>query len=109
MSLTKQTARTSFLVALAIGVWAGASAPAAAQSNPDQIENAIQDPRYALYWNGYPAGLHPLTNGSGEFLMTEFPLAFWLEKEGYDVTYISNVDTHADGSGPLRRKASPGR
>jgi hypothetical protein len=45
-----------------------------------------------------------LTNGSGEFLMTEFPLAFWLEREGYDVTYISNVDTHADGKGLLRAK-----
>jgi N,N-dimethylformamidase beta subunit-like, C-terminal len=62
------------------------------------------DRPYALYWNGYPAGFHPLTNGSGEFLMTEFPLAFWLEKEGYDVTYISNVDTHADGNGLLRAK-----
>jgi hypothetical protein len=60
---------------------------------------------YALYWNGYPAGFHPLTNGSGEFLMTEFPLAFWLEREGYDVTYISNVDTHADGAALLRAKA----
>ena len=37
--------------------------------------------------------------------MTEFPLAFWLEKEGYDVTYISNVDTHADAKGLLRAKA----
>ena len=36
--------------------------------------------------------------------MTEFPLAFWLEKEGYDVTYISNVDTHGDGRGLLRAK-----
>jgi hypothetical protein len=63
------------------------------------------DRPYALYWNGYPAGFHPLTNGSGEFLMTEFPLAFWLEKEGYDVTYISNIDTHADGTGLLRAKA----
>lgn len=62
------------------------------------------DRPYALYWNGYPAGFHPLTNGSGEFLMTEFPLAFWLEKEGYDVTYISNVDTHADGEGLLRAR-----
>ena len=63
------------------------------------------DRPYALYWNGYPAGFHPLTNGSGEFLMTEFPLAYWLEKEGYDVTYISNVDTHANGNGLLRAKA----
>ena len=63
------------------------------------------DRPYALFWNGYPAGFHPQTNGSGEFLMTEFPLAFWLEKEGYDVTYISNVDTHADANGLLRAKA----
>lgn len=62
------------------------------------------DRPYALYWNGYPAGFEPLTNGSGEFLMTEFPMAFWLEREGYDVTYISNVDTHADGPGLLRGK-----
>jgi hypothetical protein len=63
------------------------------------------DRPYALFWNGFPAGFHPLTNGSGEFLMTEFPLAFWLEKEGYDVTYVSNVDTHVDGDGLLRAKA----
>jgi hypothetical protein len=62
------------------------------------------DRPYAIYWNGIPAGFEPLTLGSGEFLMIEFPLAFWLEKEGYDVTYISNVDTHADGKGLLRGK-----
>ena len=62
------------------------------------------DRPYALYWNGFPAGFEPLTNGSGEFLMIEHPLAFWLEKEGYDVTYISNVDTHADPQGLLRGK-----
>ena len=60
------------------------------------------DKPYALYWNLLPTGFEPLTNGSGEFLLTEFSLAFWLEKEGYDVTYISNVDTHADGPGLLR-------
>jgi hypothetical protein len=63
------------------------------------------DRPYALYWNGFPAGFEPLTNGSGEFLMIEFPLAFWLEKEGYDVTYTSNVDTHRDADGLLRVKA----
>lgn len=47
----------------------------------------------------------PLSQGSGEFLLWEFPLAYWMEKEGYDVTYISNVDTHADASGLLRAKA----
>ena len=34
----------------------------------------------------------PLTVGSGEFLPYEFPLAYWLEKQGYDVTYCSNSD-----------------
>lgn len=47
----------------------------------------------------------PLSQGSGEFLMWEFPLAFWMEKEGYDVSYISNVDTHADAAGLMRAKA----
>lgn len=70
---------------------------------PDNYNVSFDRP-YAIFWNGYPAGFEPLTNGSGEFLMTEFPLAFWLEKEGYDVTYISNVDTHADGPGLLRGK-----
>ncbi len=42
--------------------------------------------------------------GSGEFLMWEFPLAFWMEKEGYDVSYVSNVDTHADSQGLLRAR-----
>ncbi len=35
---------------------------------------------------------NPLSMGSGEFLLWEYPLCFWLEKEGYDVTYCSNVD-----------------
>jgi len=34
----------------------------------------------------------PLTVGSGEFLPLEYPLAFWLEQHGYDVTYCSNSD-----------------
>lgn len=34
----------------------------------------------------------PLTIGSGEFLPFEFPLAYWLEQHGYDVTYCANSD-----------------
>jgi len=34
----------------------------------------------------------PLTVGSGEFLPFEFPMAYWLEQHGYDVTYCSNSD-----------------
>jgi hypothetical protein len=46
----------------------------------------------------------PLSTGSGEFLLWEFPIAFWLEQHGYDVTYISNRDTHADPRGLLRAR-----
>jgi hypothetical protein len=35
---------------------------------------------------------HPLSMGSGEFLLWEFPLAYWLEMLGYDVSYVSNSD-----------------
>ncbi len=35
---------------------------------------------------------HPLSIGSGEFLLWEFPLCYWLESQGYDVTYCSNSD-----------------
>lgn len=41
----------------------------------------------------------PLSIGSGEFMLWEFPMVFWLEQQGYDVTYVSNLDTHADGMG----------
>jgi hypothetical protein len=34
----------------------------------------------------------PQSIGSGEFLLWEFPLCYWLEKYGYDVTYCSNSD-----------------
>ena len=47
----------------------------------------------------------PLSTGSGEFLLWEFPVAYWLEQHGYDVTYISNLDTHADHATLLRGKA----
>jgi hypothetical protein len=61
-------------------------------------------------WISYdrPYGLYPqvvnqpLSQGSGEFLLWEYPLCFWLEQHGYDVTYISNIDTHADGPGLAR-------
>lgn len=46
----------------------------------------------------------PLSQGSGEFLLWEFPLAYWMEQHGYDVSYISNIDTHLDGPGLLRGK-----
>lgn len=62
-----------------------------------KVSNRIGfDRPYARYHNGLPMEESQATKviGSGEFLMWEFPLAYFLEKEGYDVTYISNLDTH---------------
>jgi len=44
----------------------------------------------------------PLSTGSGEWFLWEFPFAYWLESQGFDVTYISNLDTHSNPRG-LRR------
>jgi len=46
----------------------------------------------------------PLSTGSGEWFLWEFPLAYWMEAQGYDVTYISNLDTHSDPHGLRRAK-----
>lgn len=46
----------------------------------------------------------PLSTGSGEWFLWEYPLAYWMESLGYDVTYISNIDTHTDPQGLLRAK-----
>ncbi|MCO5240058.1 MAG: hypothetical protein M9904_08375 [Chitinophagaceae bacterium] len=49
-----------------------------------------------------PYGWYPqvveqaLSQGSGEFLLWEYPFCFWLEKHGYDVTYCANADTHTN-------------
>jgi hypothetical protein len=60
---------------------------------------------YDRPYSKYPQVLdNPLTLGSGEFLLWEFPLAFWLEQQGFDVTYCSNTDVHADPKCLLRAK-----
>ena len=46
----------------------------------------------------------PLSTGSGDWFLWEFPFAFWLEQHGYDVSYVSNQDTHHDGAGLRRAK-----
>lgn len=47
------------------------------------------DRPYAKYAQIYE---NPQSIGSGEWLCFEFPLAYWLEQHGYDVTYCSNSD-----------------
>ena len=60
------------------------------------------DRPYGLFT--HPVNKHKTSGGSGEFLPWEFPLSFWLEQHGYDVSYISNIDTHVDRTGLLRAK-----
>jgi hypothetical protein len=60
------------------------------------------DRPYAKYTQIYD---NPMSQGSGEFLLWEFPLAYWMEQQGYDVTYCSNIDIHADPQCVLRAKA----
>ncbi len=47
----------------------------------------------------------PLSCGSGEWLLWEYPMSYWLEAEGYDVTYVSNLDLHR-GTAGLDRAAA---
>lgn len=74
--------------------------------------DAPRQPHSTRTWVSYdrPYGKYPqvidqpLSQGSGEFLLWEYPLCFWLEQLGYDVTYCSNIDTHADAEGLKRVK-----
>lgn len=72
-------------------------------------------------WGGYslyegPPGQPPATKvsfnrpyayetGCGQFFVFEINMVRWLEREGYDVTYITDVDTHASLNQLLLHKA----
>ncbi len=61
------------------------------------------DRPYGMYSQIYD---NPQSLGSGEWLCFEFPLAYWLEQHGYDVTYCSNSDMTDPGyARPDRFKA----
>jgi len=63
------------------------------------------DRPYTFFYNLLPQGPNQLTNGSGEFLLWGHRLAYWMEEQGYDVTYTSGVDTHRNPDGLLRTRA----
>jgi hypothetical protein len=44
-------------------------------------------------------------DGSGDFLSWEVQFVRWVEKSGYDATYSTDVDTHANGAELLRHQA----
>jgi fibronectin type 3 domain-containing protein len=43
--------------------------------------------------------------GDGQFTQYEIYFVQWMESQGYDVSYSTDVDTHANGSALLSRKA----
>jgi hypothetical protein len=45
------------------------------------------------------------TNGAGDFLYWEYPILNWLESQGYDVSYATNVDVDRDANLLLSHKA----
>ena len=80
-------------------------------------DSLYDDGKNEWYWGGKvevsfnrPYGKYcqimdqPLSTGSGDFMLWEFPFAFWMEEHGYDVTYISNTDTHRNPAGLLRAR-----
>lgn len=60
---------------------------------------------YDRPWSKYCQLLDaPQSLGSGEVLLWEYPLLYWLEQQGYDVSYTTNEDTHTDAAGLRRGK-----
>lgn len=62
-------------------------------TDPRGTQGALSDVSfdrpYAKYAQIYE---NPQSIGSGEWLCFEFPMAYWLEQHGYDVTYCANAD-----------------
>ena len=40
-------------------------------------------------------------NGAGQYFAFEYPMVRWMESKGYDVSYITDVDTHQNVNNPL--------
>jgi hypothetical protein len=43
-------------------------------------------------------------DGTGQYLRWELNMVGFLEREGFDVSYITNIDTHANAAGLLMHK-----
>jgi hypothetical protein len=81
--------QTSVTTYQAYNLWGGHSL----YTKPRSVRVSFNRP----YRNGY---------GSGEFLFWEYSLARFLEREGYDVTYTTDVDTHTHGELLTQHKAA---
>jgi hypothetical protein len=62
-------------------------------THPDGNQGPWADVSFDRPYGKYPQIYeNPQSIGSGEWLCFEFPLAYWLEQHGYDVSYCSNSD-----------------
>ncbi len=48
---------------------------------------------------------HSQWDGAGQFFDWDYPMIRWLEREGYDVTYLADVDAHAGNAWLTGRRA----
>lgn len=71
------------------------------KGNQGSSSDVSFDRPYAKYAQIYE---NPQSVGSGEWLCFEFPAAYWLEQQGYDVSYCSNSDMITPDRG-LKSKA----
>lgn len=60
----------------------------------------VQQRAYKVSYNRPETPYYPET----DFFSMEYALVRWLERNGYDVAYCANVDTHRDPAGLLNRK-----
>ena len=82
--------------------WGGASVYAHPKGNQRTFAHVSFDRPYGPSPKSFGSGAR--TSGSGEFLLFEYPLAYWLEREGYDVSYCANIDMLVPDRG-LKSKA----
>lgn len=62
-------------------------------THPKDEQGPWADVSFDRPYGKYPQiYVNPQSIGSGEWLCFEFPMAYWLEEQGYDVTYCSNSD-----------------
>ena len=69
----------------------------------DLYEGGENGRAYQLSYNR-PVSTRNGTGGRDFFFSNEYPLVRFLEKNGYDVSYISGVDTDRNGAGLLNHK-----
>ncbi len=74
----------------AYNLWGGGSLYRHPKGNQRTFAHVSFDRPYARYPQKFAA--YPQSTGSGEWLLFEYPMAYWLEREGYDVSYVSNSD-----------------